>query len=95
MYKLLSEDWLEIEYREITEDMKEYTDEDDYWQPGFELNGEFRFLSDFIRVHNNPWSGIDAPDYIHGYDSTNIFHPLFIEINDCGEAVRVYEHVRE
>ena len=94
MYKEVS-DWLEIDYREITEDMKEYTDEEDYWQPGFEWDGEFRFLSDFIRAHNNPWGNIDAPDYIHGYDSTNIFRPLFIEISNSGDAVRLYEHVRE
>lgn len=94
MYKQISDDWLPIDYREITEDMKEYTDKEDYWQPGFEWGGEFRFLSDFIRVHNNSWSGIDAPEYIHGYDATDIFHPLFIEIDNMGEQVRVYEHVR-
>lgn len=86
-------DWLEIQYREITEDMKEYTDEENYWQPGFEWDGEFRFLSDFIRTHNNAWSGIKTPAYIHGYDGTEYFHPLYIEIDEGGESVRLYKSV--
>lgn len=93
-FKLIS-DWLEIEYREITEDMKAYTKEEDYWQPGFEYEGNFNYLSDFIRCHNNPWSGIDCPDYIHGYDSTDIYRPLFVEISDSGDAVRLYKHILE
>lgn len=87
-------DWLEIQYREITEDMKEYTDEEDYWQPGFEFEGGFHYLSDFVRVHNNSWANIDAPDYIHGYDSTNYYNPLHIEISNSGDAVRLYERTR-
>jgi len=94
MYALIS-DWLEVEYREITDEIKEYTDEEDYIQPGFEWDNEFRFLSDFVRAHNNPWGNIDAPDYIHGYDATNICRPLFIEINNSGDEVRLYEYIRE
>lgn len=86
--------WLEIVYREITDEMKEYTSEEDWYQAGFEYEGGFHWLSDFIRCHNNSWSGIDAPNYIHGYDSTNIYNPLFVEINDSGEAVRLYEYVK-
>ena len=86
--------WLEIEYKEITEDMKEYADEEDYIQACFEYEGGVHYLSDFVRCHNNPWGGIDSPDYIHGYDSTNIYNPLFVEISDSGEAVRLYEYTR-
>lgn len=93
MYERIS-DWLEVQYREITEDMKEYTDEEDYWQPGFEFEGGFYYLSDFVRAHNNPWGNITAPDYIHGYDGTDWFNPMFIEIDDGGEAVRLYTRTR-
>lgn len=84
--------WLKIQYREITEDMREYMDDKESIQPGFEFEGGFHYLSDFVRTHNNSWGGLDVPDYIHGYDATNIFNPLFIEIDEGGEAVRVYEH---
>ena len=84
--------WLEVEYREITDEMKEYTGEEDYIQAGFEYEGDFHYLSDFVRCHNNSWGGIDSPDYIHGYDATNIFMPLFVEIADSGDAVRLYKH---
>jgi len=84
--------WLEIQYREITEEMREYMDDEESIQPGFEFEGGFHYLSDFVRTHNNPWGGLDVPDYIHGYDATNIYNPLFIEIDNGGEAVRVYEH---
>ena len=90
-FELIS-DWLEIEYKEITDEMKEYTNEEDWIQAGFYYKGEFHWLSDFVRAHNNPWSGINVPDYIHGYDATNIFMPLFVEISDCGDAVRLYNH---
>lgn len=39
------------------------------------------YLCDFIRTHNNPWSGeMDVPDYIHGYESNNYWNPLFVEL---------------
>ena len=29
--------------------------------------------------------------FIAGYDSQNCFNPILIEVDDCGEYVRVYE----
>lgn len=86
-------DWLEIKYKEITDEMKEYTNEDNWIQGGFEYNGDFYWLSNFVRAHNNPWGEIDCPGFIHGYDATNIFRPLFVEISDSGDAVRLYKHI--
>ena len=95
MFKRIS-DWLPVDYEEITEDMKEYTSEEDYWQPCFKWKGETLWASDFIRCHNNGWSGMeDAPDYIHGYQKDTYYYPLFIEIDDYGECVRLYEMERE
>lgn len=89
-------DWLEIKYKEITDEMKEYyTNEEDWIQGGFECEGDFYWLSDFVRCHNNPWGNIDCPEYIHGYDATNIFRPLFVEISDSGDTVRLYKHVNQ
>lgn len=85
-------DWLPVDYEEITEDMKEYTGEEDYWQPCFKWKDETHWLSDFIRCHHNLWSGMDGvPDYIHGYQGNTYWNPLFIEVDDSGEGVRLYE----
>lgn len=91
-YELIT-DWLPVEYKEITGDMKEYTDEEDYIQPCFTYEDETYWLSDFIRCHNNSWSGMeDAPDYIHGYHQSMYWKPLFIEVDDVGETVRLYRY---
>ena len=87
-------DWLDIEHEEITDEMKEYTEcKEDWWQPCFEYNGKRYWLSDFIRTHNNPCGGMKTPDYIHGYYWKDYYNPIFIEIHDSGDAVRVYEKV--
>ena len=31
--------------------------------------------------------------YISGYDGANYFDPILLEVDDCGEYVRVYEEV--
>lgn len=59
--------------------------------PAFDWNGETYYLDDFIRCHNNPWGEIDCPDYIHAYDSTNYYNPIFIGVDDSGEYVDIYE----
>lgn len=86
-YKLVSEEWLEVEYKEcgVSEDLEPY----------FTYDGIDYFLSDFVRTHNNPWGNMDTPDYIHAYDCTNYFNPYFIEIADSGDCVRLYERVTE
>ena len=85
-------DWLEIQYKEADEDMKDYLIQEDWIQPCVEYESETYWLSDFVRTHNNPWGNIDCPDYIHGYDSTNIFNPMFIELADSGDCARLYKH---
>ena len=85
-------DWLEIQHKEVDEDMKEYLNSEDYIQPYVEFEGKTYWLNDFVRTHNNPWGNIDCPDYIHGYDSTNIFCPMFIEISNSGDCARLYKH---
>ena len=86
IYKKLNEDPIEIEYVE-----DEHEAENDY-KPSFWFYNRRYFLDNFIRTHNNPWSGgfTECPEYIHGYEADNYFNPLFIEIVG-GEAVNVYE----
>ena len=85
-------DWIEIKTLETTEDMKGYTTcEEDWIQPAFYYNGNIYWLSDFYRCHGNPWGDVDVPDYIHGYEQSNYFNPLFIQIDRAGEFVKIYE----
>ncbi len=58
---------------------------------GFLYEGKKYFLRDFVKTHNNPWGNMDTPDFIHAYDSTEIFKPLFIELSEDGEAVQIYQ----
>lgn len=78
-------DWIEIEYVE-----DEHEEENDF-KPSFWFENKRHFLDNFLRTHNNPWGGIsDCPDYIHGYEADNYWNPIFIEIANSGDAVRVY-----
>lgn len=84
-------EWIEVEYREIPEEKKEYTEEINWNQPCFYYNEEYWWLSDFIRCHGNPWGNMDVPDYIHGYDANNYFNPIFIQISDSGDFVKIFK----
>lgn len=77
---------IEIEFVEDEHDAtKDYISS--FW-----WNNKRYYLQDFTRTHNNPWVYNNFPEYIHGYESDNYFHPLFIEIVG-DEAVNVYEEV--
>ena len=66
-------------------------DEEKDFQPSFWFFNRRYYLSDFVRVHNNPWIGAsEFPEFIHGMEADEYFHPLFIEIVD-DEYVNVYE----
>lgn len=78
-------DWIEIEYVE-----DEHDSEKDFTPSFWHDNGRY-YLDDFLRTHNNPWIFGDYPEYIHGVEANSYYHPLFIEVSDSGEAVRVYE----
>lgn len=80
-------DWLEIQYKEADEGLKEYLEPEDYIQPYVEFESKTYWLTDFIKTHNNPWITDNYPDYIHGYD----IRPIFIEISDSGDCARLYK----
>ena len=52
-------------------------------------------MENFIRCHNNPWGGMNVPDYIHGYESNEYYRPLFIELSNDGGMVKVCMEVDE
>ena len=64
----------------------------------FPWNGRKWAMEQFIAL-GGPWGG--APilfedengktSCIAGYDSENYYNPILIEVDDCGEYVRVYE----
>ena len=83
IYTKLNTEPIEIEYVE-----DEHDSEKDF-EPSFWFENSRHYLNDFMRTHNNPWCCGDFPEYIHGYDSTEYYKPLMIElIGDS--AVNVY-----
>lgn len=84
-YIKINEEPVEIEYVE-----DEHNEERDF-EPSFWINNRRYFIADFIRTHNNPWVGGEWPDYIHGFEAEEYYHPIYIEL--IGDyAVNVYEY---
>ena len=85
----INEEPIEIEY--VEDEHEESRDFD----PSFWYYNKRYYLDDFIRVHDNPWMTFGGlldewPEYIHGVEADEYYHPLYIElIGD--EAVNVYE----
>ena len=65
----------------------------------FQFQGVKYALDRFISCHSMWASTImfydenDKLNYISGYDEENYYNPLLIEIDDCGEYVRVYQEI--
>lgn len=90
-FKKLNDEMIEIEY---IPDEHGYRD----CEPSFWFENERWYLSDFIRVHNNPWLSLEEfPEYIHGMLNDGTWRmyesPLFVELCDDGEHLNVYEEV--
>ena len=70
------------------------------WVYYFRYGGRTYALSQFLRM-GTMWAGV-APyeyddngetSYICGYDGENYYNPLYIEILDDGETIRLYERI--
>ena len=68
-------------------------DENRDFEASFWCNNRRYYISDFIRVHENPWIYDDFPEYIHAYEAENYYKPLYIELLDDNEHVNAYEWV--
>jgi hypothetical protein len=66
----------------------------------FKYKGRLFAIEQFM-VIGSVWNPGEAPYYedkegnhtLSAFDSEEYFHPYYIEIDDCGEHVRVYEEV--
>ena len=89
-YEILEEN-IPVEYVEDEHD----TEKD--FEPSFWYWNKRYYLSDFTRVHNNPWCCYSYPDFIQGVQddgSRDSFeNPLLIRLDDAGETVTVYREV--
>lgn len=84
-YIKINDEPIEIEY------IEDEHDETRDFEPSFWVNNRRYYLGDFLRCHDNPWNCGDFPEYIHGMEADEYYHPIFIElIGD--EAVNVYEY---
>lgn len=61
----------------------------------FRWNGRTWALEQFLRMdYPMMYENEDGKlSYLSGYDSEDYYHPILIELDDCGEYVRVYVEV--
>ena len=54
-------------------------------------------LDDFLRLHYPiMWEDKDGKlQYLSAYDATTWYNPYLLEVDDCGEYVRLWEEVKE
>lgn len=63
----------------------------------FRFNDRLYCISQFLRL-SAPYSFIDTDgknSFISGYDCTDYYYPLLIEISENGDYIRLYEELRE
>lgn len=73
-----------------------YNPENGLYLDYFKFNGRTYAIKQFYRM-DYPifFENEDGKiSYIAGYDSENYYNPLLIEIDECGENVRLYEEKR-
>lgn len=96
--------WIKIEIKWITKRSRFW----DYADPYTEENGKrtilvFRYknrlycLDQFMRFNTPVYYEENGEKYnfISGYDSTDYYYPLEIEIHESGECVRLYRELKE
>ena len=97
--------WVKIDCIYVTEKSRlwEYTDRynigEDKKTPVlvFRYNNKFYALDQFMRF-GYPVFFTDETGkrtFLSGYDSTDCYYPLQIEIDDCGEYVRLYRNLKD
>ena len=88
--------WIEIKYRSVTERHSLYNFSDDGILCYFLRKGKEYALGQFMRF-NPPLEISNGKEIvkISGYDCTSYFYPYLIEINETGEAVRLYTRESE
>lgn len=88
--------WIQIRYRPVTDrhSLYDYADEDILTY--FVRKGKEYALGQFMRL-TPPIEISDGNETVMlcGYDCTEYWYPYLIELNDTGEAVRLYIRERE
>jgi len=59
----------------------------------YAINQFFRFGSAWVTGSTPIFYENDELHHLAGYDSENYYNPIFIELSDDGEAVRIYREV--
>lgn len=95
--------WITIQVFPITKrhSLYAYAEPSDMGQPdGEQVISAFRFRNRWYAVNQflsrYGILGFDQkceeyPEYIHGYDAESYFRPLYCELSDDGEKIRLYE----
>lgn len=95
--------WIKIETKMITKRSRFWDYADSYTEEdGKRFINVFRFkncwycLDHFLRFsHPVSYTENEKKGFLSGYDSTNYYNPLEIEVHESGECVRLYRELRE
>ena len=73
-----------------------YNPENGLYLDYFKFNGRTYAIEQFYRMDYPIFFENEdgKTSYIAGYDSENYYNPLMIEVDECGENVRLYEEKR-
>lgn len=93
--------WIQIHHDYVTKKHSLFEYADDYETPGtegllvwFRHKGKKYALGQFMRFNKIQYFEDNGKRCsIGGYDYTQYYKPYLIEIDDCGEAVRLYQYV--
>ena len=90
--------WIQIQYKYITPKHSLYcfAENNDDCLVYFRHKGRIYALGEIMRF-NPPIKIKNGKEEItlSGYDSTNYWNPILVEINNTGEAVRLYTYAEE
>lgn len=96
--------WIKVDCEYVTKNHSLYDYADHYCEEGgkapvflFRHNNRLYALSQFMKLSCPMFfTDIDGKNsFIFGYDCTDYYYPLLIEISENGEHIRLYEELRE
>lgn len=97
--------WIDVKYDYVTKrhSLSDYADfhDIDNWEKGlltyFTFKGKKYALGQFMRLsHPEFFENEDGKQsFLCGYDCTNYYKPLMLEMTDCGDSVRLFQIISE
>lgn len=95
--------WIKVETKTITKRSRFWDYADSYTEENgkriinvFRFNNRWYCLDQFLRFSYPVfYTENEKKNFLSGYDCTDYYYPLEIEIDECGEYVRLYRELKE